>query len=1573
MGSIFRSGRGRILVRCVVMWHEASGARSSGRAAAWAAAVAGLIASTAMFGQAPPVGEAEAPLPPSGASLATDPDVDSLLTRAEQYAGDEQYREALLLLQYVMDHHPTTLSTADGRVYVPASRRVERMIRSLPAEGRELYRLRADGEARGLLGGDARRSRDRAALATVVQRYFMSSLGDDAAYLLGCLELDRGRLHRARGLFERVLSEHPDPDVPRAEVRLRLAVIAARRGDRAAAAAIFDRLAAEGAVAATRLARVRRGLREAADGGGSAERPSDGSVSWPMRFGGPRRDGLMPAMSAPPTGGGRAIWPMLWQESLPPPPPDAAWAGHVTYVGEGQRPQSRPHLVRRWREHGWLPVNRVVFSEGLVYHKSDDRLICRDARTGAVIWRRDPPPRQGGGAYSITHYGPTNLPAIPVTAEEIAFFGDRISAQVAMIGDQVYHIAAHERSSWPTAEQQAQLRQRRGTVVVAGNVLEAVDARTGRTRWRRGRSADPSDPLRSVRFLTPPVAVDAAGRRLLTVYEKQSELFLATLDAETGGLVEDPAFICGYASHPAPPWQPVALAAADDEVYVAPGFGLVVAMSASEGRVLWARRYAPSETENEPDPHGRRGAIDQPMARAAGWEEPAIFPRGDTLVVAPWDRADLLLLNRRTGAAAGPHGSAVSIEGGRYCIGVDESAVLVAEQQGVSAYRLDTGERAWHAPLPLQTGRAAMTESTIYVPCGPTLIGLDRRADGRRVLKAEAVRPLDDPLGNLYSDGERLLVLGMERVYALTDFERQRRRLDARLADASDPVARLERAALLDQVGEAEAALADYRAALVSASDLRIRLRARLELMERLLTRAERRPAEAGPLLRELERLTSTTSESRRVQLVRARHLAAVGRPHEAASRLQSLLDATMPAPGDEMVRRSDELGSLRVSLRATAAATLARLDSVGDEASPGGAELALGPLIEQVDQLGLADDEPPETWVDWAASLVRLIETYPGTPAATRAIEQLAAHGRHVGPARTEAWLKRFERSDRSAVAASAAAARAMFYERIGWPERARQQWRRLLERHGAVSLNWHGQPTTGAALAARRLTDRAEDAAERPDPPPSKGTPPPPWHKKWELRGYGNQLVRFSNRDASPFLRRHMFILLGQRGVLECRPARELNARRAPVWRIPLGSGAVGRYGRRAEGELPNAEAADHVLVTVDAEQLTARSLIDGRELWSTPLDLPPETPNHRFVRSTSRYGGGADLGVSDLAAGAAVVAHRSVTAERIDRVQVHDLAGGDLLWERTFPRATVDGLRIAGGAVCLVLDGGRRLVTCDARTGRMLGETDLPTTRRPRGLAWSQSHLLVDADRTVRCFALPVAEPRWSADYQGGRRFGALDDRTAFLVDRAGNLDLHELATGEVRLTVTEAELGIRLGGNPQTVATGRDGSRLYCVGHDDRGNQMLSVIDAGSGKRIGRVRFSRVYHFDVPAGIVAEYGELIPWIVRRETEGGGWSGHEIAFFDLKTGEERAGLALPGEPGEHRYYQGPPRVVGDTLVVTDHRGMRAFAAREAEPAGERDATGAGDEATNARPGPNIKDSASVPRKDPRQQARE
>ena len=186
-----------------------------------------------------------------GASLKTDAEANELLARAEHFAGQGRYDLAGKLWQTVIDSSNDLMFTRDEWVektleheyqrYRSVSRDIETTIANLPDEGRQGYRLKADAEAK-LIIEQPRGNDSEAALAEIVRRYFISSLGDDAAFELACLKLDRYEFLPAIRLLDKIINDYPAPSVDKDLVLVRLAALNARVGDSDRALKIIEDL-----------------------------------------------------------------------------------------------------------------------------------------------------------------------------------------------------------------------------------------------------------------------------------------------------------------------------------------------------------------------------------------------------------------------------------------------------------------------------------------------------------------------------------------------------------------------------------------------------------------------------------------------------------------------------------------------------------------------------------------------------------------------------------------------------------------------------------------------------------------------------------------------------------------------------------------------------------------------------------------------------------------------------------------------------------------------------------------------------------------------------------------------------------------------------------------------------------------------------------------------------------------------------------------------------------------------------------------------------------------------------------
>ncbi len=201
----------------------------------------------------------------------------------------------------------------DGFMVTVASKR-RSSLAGLPPEGQAAYRLFHDDEARKLLEG-AEGPTEQTTLERVYSRYFLTSVGDDAADRLGDLYFERGDFDRAADCWLALLRERPDTDLAPAAVATKAAFALARAGRKleldSLGREVGERYAGEVVALGGRKApaadHLRRAQAEARGGSAGQGTPAAGSPpeladpvepAWQLRFGASVMAGMSPAETA---------------------------------------------------------------------------------------------------------------------------------------------------------------------------------------------------------------------------------------------------------------------------------------------------------------------------------------------------------------------------------------------------------------------------------------------------------------------------------------------------------------------------------------------------------------------------------------------------------------------------------------------------------------------------------------------------------------------------------------------------------------------------------------------------------------------------------------------------------------------------------------------------------------------------------------------------------------------------------------------------------------------------------------------------------------------------------------------------------------------------------------------------------------------------------------------------------------------------------------------------------------------------------------------------------------------------
>ena len=246
--------------------------------------------------------------------------IDNLTKRADEAIKRRDWKFAIDSLQRIIDDPKGALLERTPHLYEPARRWAERTLAGMPAEGLTAYRVLNDGRARRLLEQGIR-EHDVTALGQAVERYLLTSHGDDAASLLASWLLDEGRPAEALTLLNRVVELCSDHDLPAGSVVARQALAWAMLGAPDAARGLLNDAARpvspEVGEPLNRL--IDQLAREALDDG---SRRSSGHGSWRNLGGGGDRRNLMAGVA--PT----MIAKLPWRHLLP----DAPEAVHKDYA-----------------------------------------------------------------------------------------------------------------------------------------------------------------------------------------------------------------------------------------------------------------------------------------------------------------------------------------------------------------------------------------------------------------------------------------------------------------------------------------------------------------------------------------------------------------------------------------------------------------------------------------------------------------------------------------------------------------------------------------------------------------------------------------------------------------------------------------------------------------------------------------------------------------------------------------------------------------------------------------------------------------------------------------------------------------------------------------------------------------------------------------------------------------------------------------------------------------------------------------------------------------------------------------
>ena len=760
----------------------------------------------------------------SGALLKTDPELEAILEKAERFRTEGQYSIAAKLWQSVLERSGDTLYSADGQAYYSLSRQVEQILAQLPVdEGLSVYRITADANAKEVMA-EAESPFDEQALKKIVRNYFLSSLGDDAAMTLSSIYMDKHDFVGAFRMLQKILDSYPDPTVSLVNVHTRLSLCQAMMGEtKAAQAAIASaRALGEGggdAKSREQLAAVEKSISQWNGQQRTSRRLKAGfEISLANR----NRTGVMPSLPARYMANDlQAVWQYHFEpkesrfsrvKKIKP-----KFGDDVLAKIKETDSSFEQTMTGRWRACGWRPAGDLLFDKNNVYFKTaiDLAVWDRSADSDQVVWRplwqnKYQPDAQSKGLSEArrqmnrSRRQTKDHEKQPRELHEFQLFKDRIASQMSIQNGVLYSIeGSRSEVNVTTDPRQRMLQQMRVPVYTRRsrtNQLSAYDVNSGKMLW----SLPPIDPEASGLYSDPMEKKDEAASVLLPGDDGEESPWLMNggfmaapisyaglviVPVNHGGSISiyalDPleqgktvwkSYLCDESDAGANPHAPINLSIDGSDLFASCGLGVVFILDPTTGLIRFAKRYERvGKTEYTQGRFGRQ----QPRMTFNSWSTDTVIAYGRQMICFSSDAGRIEAHNRNTGEIIWYNSTQPLEAHVDYLLGVYDGMLYAAGPQTILAFDLDKeGRMVWGGRVmfngDVSRGRGMLTADGIYIPVEDSILKFSLKGKNKQVEQIGEVKVnlgVDTPVGNLYSDGEKIWVLGPNRVFALGELK----------------------------------------------------------------------------------------------------------------------------------------------------------------------------------------------------------------------------------------------------------------------------------------------------------------------------------------------------------------------------------------------------------------------------------------------------------------------------------------------------------------------------------------------------------------------------------------------------------------------------------------------------------------------------------------------------------------------------------------------------------------------------------------------------------------------------------
>ncbi|MEZ6096236.1 MAG: PQQ-binding-like beta-propeller repeat protein [Pirellulaceae bacterium] len=732
------------------------------------------------------------------AALKTDPDLEAILEKAKRYLEDGNFTVAAQLWQVVLEKSGDTLFSLNGRTYFSMVEQVEETLSSLPADALKVYRVNADAEARQILARTEGRF-DAQALNEVVRKYFVSSVGDDAAFQLAAVAMDRFDFLGALRLLEKIQLRHPDPSISKGEILQRIALCQLMLGNR-------DEL--QNSLQALQPIPEAQSQLEQLQTLASlspAELNEQFSLTTLSSF-----RNYQQQVSLPPSATASDLF-ARWQSWIGPESGGVYNRGDVKGHRQISTAETATELAKtvsslerqtitNWQQNQWRPVDDLIVRNDQVVVKSvADVSSWSTSLMEEPVWRSlwlnayaPDATTKYREAYQNNNWGNQNDSRIAsMDGENVKLFGDVLHAQMNVVGSRLYTIEGeHDDNTSGKVNRgnrgiQYNVSMRRSR----DNFLTCYEADTGRLLWvlpqnsegglrptsdNAGPAEAPAGPEKGLDpflvgggFMGAPIGY---GELILVPVNISGAIYIYALDPKLEGKTVWRTYLCDEPETGASAWAPIQLTLDGSDLFVASGLGVIFVLDPSSGLIRFAQRY---DRVGEPDNFMRQfGNTNRFLYN--GWTKDIVIPYGRQMICFCSDSDQIFAIDRTTGETIWyvemrPFGCKLD-----YIIGIHDNLLFAGGSQMIVAFDLlGEGRMAWGGPDLFDGGtsfgRAMIAGNSLLVPINDSIWEFALKAGELPEKQSQLHVELGtgEPVGNLYSDGQTIWVRGGTRTSAL--------------------------------------------------------------------------------------------------------------------------------------------------------------------------------------------------------------------------------------------------------------------------------------------------------------------------------------------------------------------------------------------------------------------------------------------------------------------------------------------------------------------------------------------------------------------------------------------------------------------------------------------------------------------------------------------------------------------------------------------------------------------------------------------------------------------------------------